>query len=189
MCSGRNEATIRLKQPKLRKRNNDVEFFRQDRQIMINQIDKFEIEKKKKRNILIVSFRGKGRTYSWFLLILVIVSFPRGCERIRWWKFEQKRNRRRRRSNPSGWFPMLGRRRGIEYCDKGIKYGDEGWKAEADLSFIWISAAKGEGHKAKWTMQQPTSKWCFPSPSRDEDGPLSASSFVAFLLRLCEPSP
>lgn len=48
MCSGRNEATIRLKQPKLRNRNNDVEFFLQDRQIMINQIDKFEIEKKKK---------------------------------------------------------------------------------------------------------------------------------------------
>lgn len=47
MCTGRNEATIRLKQPKLRKRNNDVEFFLQDRQIMINQIDKFEIEKKK----------------------------------------------------------------------------------------------------------------------------------------------
>lgn len=47
MCSGRNEATIRLKQPKLRKRNNDVEFFLQDRQIMINQIDEFEIEKKK----------------------------------------------------------------------------------------------------------------------------------------------
>lgn len=47
MCTGRNEATIRLKQPKLRKRNNDVEFFRQDRQIMINQIDEFEIEKKK----------------------------------------------------------------------------------------------------------------------------------------------
>lgn len=47
MCTGRNEAMIRLKQSKLRKRNNDVEFFRQDRQIMINQIDEFEIEKKK----------------------------------------------------------------------------------------------------------------------------------------------
>lgn len=142
MCSGRNEATIRLKQPKLRKRNNDVEFFLQDRQIMINQIDEFEIEKKK-RNIFIVSFRGKGRTYSWFLLILVIVSFPRGCERIRWWKFEQKRNRRRRRSNPSGWFPMLGRRRG----DRILRQRDKvrGWRLKSRGRFIVYLDFSGEG--------------------------------------------